>query len=146
MTNLKLPSSQMIRVPTALIPAVRELSKLHRQGHTIALQQALADLIILFDSSDDIDLAPGNKSIEKLEKQLNTIELKLTEKLDTINSQLEQISRNGGVAKNRGNYTRSRSYASYQQHQVESRVRVAMEQECTLSLLMFAVIEFEPPP
>jgi hypothetical protein len=53
MNNQKASPSEMIRVPTALIPAVRELSRLHREGHTIALLQALEDVIIEFDSSDD---------------------------------------------------------------------------------------------
>ncbi|MFN6455599.1 MAG: hypothetical protein RM022_025830 [Nostoc sp. EfeVER01] len=37
------PPSEMIRVPTALIGAVRQLSKLHREGHTIALLQGLEE-------------------------------------------------------------------------------------------------------
>lgn len=40
----------MIRVPSALIPAVRQLSKLHREGHTIALLQELEEVISKFDS------------------------------------------------------------------------------------------------
>jgi hypothetical protein len=37
MADPKTSKSEMIRVPTALIPVVRQLSQLHRQGHTIAL-------------------------------------------------------------------------------------------------------------
>jgi hypothetical protein len=79
----------MIRVPTALIPAVRELSRLHRQGHTIALLQVLEDVIIEFDSTDDIKLAPSNKSLEKLEKHLGKIESQFTNKLDAISKSIE---------------------------------------------------------
>jgi hypothetical protein len=45
------PPSEMIRVPTVLIPIVHHLSKLYRQGHTIALLQGLEELIAQFDSS-----------------------------------------------------------------------------------------------
>jgi hypothetical protein len=78
----------MIRVPTALIPAVRELSRLHRQGHTIALLQALEDLIIIFDSSADIDLAPSNRSVKQLESRLEKLESRLAKKDETLNSKL----------------------------------------------------------
>ncbi|MCE2717463.1 MAG: hypothetical protein ACK5HC_06735, partial [Dolichospermum sp.] len=33
----KEPPSQMLRVPTVLIPAVKELAKIHRQGQTTAV-------------------------------------------------------------------------------------------------------------
>ncbi|MCC5605216.1 hypothetical protein [Nostoc favosum] len=50
MADQKSLPSEMIRVPTALIPVVRELSKLHREGHTIALLQGLEELLSGFDS------------------------------------------------------------------------------------------------
>jgi hypothetical protein len=37
--------SAMVRVPTPLIPAVRELSRLHRQGRTSEVLQGLDELI-----------------------------------------------------------------------------------------------------
>ncbi|KAB8314298.1 hypothetical protein SD81_037795 [Tolypothrix campylonemoides VB511288] len=49
MPDQKSPPSEMIRVPVPLIGVVRRLSKLHRQGHTIALLQALEELISNFD-------------------------------------------------------------------------------------------------
>ncbi|MTJ10651.1 MULTISPECIES: hypothetical protein [unclassified Anabaena] len=42
------PPSEMIRVPTVLIPIVRHLSKLHSRGHTIAWLQGLEELIAQF--------------------------------------------------------------------------------------------------
>ena len=45
--------SEMIRVPTPLIPAVRELSRLHRQGRTSEVLQGLDELILALDSSSD---------------------------------------------------------------------------------------------
>jgi hypothetical protein len=115
MTEQKAPTSEMIRVPTALIPAVRELSRLHRQGHTIALLQALEDVIIEFDSNSDIDLAPSSKSVEKLEEHLNKIESKFTSKLDAMTQALEQLARSG--AANKGNYNQRRPNAYNIHHQ-----------------------------
>ncbi|RCJ42454.1 hypothetical protein A6770_34680 [Nostoc minutum NIES-26] len=111
MTDQKSSPSEMIRVPTALIPVVRQLSKLHRQGHTIALLQGLEELISQFDSNIDIDVAPSNKSVLQLEKKLET-------KLDVITKKLELIER--AMASGRYNTARPRSSAySYQQSQVE---------------------------
>ncbi len=64
MTDHKTPPSEMIRVPAALIPAVRELSKLHREGHTIALLQGLEELLSKFDSNIDIDVAPSCNDLQ----------------------------------------------------------------------------------
>ncbi|BAY14172.1 hypothetical protein NIES2098_73700 (plasmid) [Calothrix sp. NIES-2098] len=86
MADHKTPPSEMIRVPTALIPAVRELSKLHRQGHTIALLQALEELIAQFDSNIDIDITPSSFAVKQLEKKLET-------KLEAITKKLEQMER-----------------------------------------------------
>lgn len=72
MADHKTPPSEMIRVPTALIPVVKELSKLHREGHTIALLQGLEELISKFDSNIDIDVAPSTKSVLQLEKKLES--------------------------------------------------------------------------
>ncbi|MEH2408035.1 MAG: hypothetical protein V7K36_04020 [Nostoc sp.] len=82
MPEQKSPPSEMIRVPTALIPVVRELSKLHREGHTIALLQGLEELLSKFDSNIDIDVAPSSKSVLQLET-----------KLEAISGQLEKLSR-----------------------------------------------------
>lgn len=101
----------MIRVPTALIPAVKKLSKLHREGHTIALLQGLEELLSRFDSNIDIDVAKGEKSIKQLEEKLET-------KLEAISGQLEKLSR--AMASGRYNNTRPRRQAHpYQQPQVE---------------------------
>jgi hypothetical protein len=120
MNYQKLPPSEMLRVPTALIPAVRELSRLHRQGHTTALLQALEDLIVSFDSNADSTLAPSNKAVQNLEVKLDNIESKLSNKLDAISTNLEQLSRNAGNA-SKGNYNprRSKSYYPHQQSSLE---------------------------
>ncbi len=45
-------ASQMIRVPTALVAAVRELSRLHRSHHTEEILETISALIAKLDSSD----------------------------------------------------------------------------------------------
>ncbi|MEH2391964.1 MAG: hypothetical protein V7K21_10010 [Nostoc sp.] len=115
MADHKTPPSEMIRVPTALIPTVRELSKLHREGHTIALLQGLEELISKFDSNIDIDVAPSSKLVLQLEEKLET-------KLEAISGQLEKLSR--AMASGRYSNTRPRRQAHpYQQTQVELQPR-----------------------
>jgi hypothetical protein len=111
MTDPNTPKSEMIRVPTALIPVVRQLSLIHRQGHTIALLQELEELVSRFDSNLDINIAPSSKSIQQLEQKLET-------KLEAITKKLEQMER--AMASGRYNNTRTRSQAyPYQQVSVE---------------------------
>ncbi|MBW4504968.1 MAG: hypothetical protein KME64_00380 [Scytonematopsis contorta HA4267-MV1] len=74
MTDENKPS-QMIRVPTPLISAVRELSRLHRQGHTNELLQGLDELILALD---------WNTTRENTSLSLSTI----CERLDNLESQL----------------------------------------------------------
>lgn len=45
--------SQMIRVPTPLIDSVKQLSQLHRKGHTRLILSKLQQLISDVDSSGD---------------------------------------------------------------------------------------------
>jgi hypothetical protein len=63
MPDQKSSPSEMIRVPVPLIKVVRRLSKLHRQGHTIALLQALEELISKFDINNDINKDLGVLSL-----------------------------------------------------------------------------------
>ncbi|BAY66948.1 hypothetical protein NIES22_70920 (plasmid) [Calothrix brevissima NIES-22] len=112
MTEDKTPPSEMIRVPTALIPVVRQLSKLHRQGHTIALLQALEELVSQFDSNIDID------NSGKLEEKLEKLESHLGNKLETITKKLEQMEK--AIASGKYSNTRPRRQVySHQQPQVE---------------------------
>ena len=112
MAEDKTPPSEMIRVPTALIPVVRQLSKLHREGHTIPLLQGLEELISKFDSNIDIDVAPSSKSVLQLEEKLES-------KLDAMTKKLELIER--AISSNRYNsQPKQRRQANpYQQSQVE---------------------------
>ncbi|PHM07599.1 hypothetical protein [Nostoc sp. 'Peltigera malacea cyanobiont' DB3992] len=112
MANDKTPPSEMIRVPTALIAVVRELSRLHRQGHTIALLQGLEELISQFDSNIDIDVAPSSKSVLQLE-------LKLETKLDVMTKKLELIERAISSTRYNSQPKQRRQAHPYQQPQVE---------------------------
>jgi hypothetical protein len=85
MPDQKSPPSEMIRVPVPLIGVVRRLSKLHRQGHTIALLQALEELMSNFDINNDIDVTAGEKSVKQLEEKL----LKLESHLAVLGSSVE---------------------------------------------------------
>ncbi len=67
----KTPPSQMLRVPTPLIQAVKELSKLHRLGHTNAVLQGLHSLISNIDINADID---SSVSIKQLSLRLSKLE------------------------------------------------------------------------
>jgi xylose isomerase len=93
MADQKTPPSEMIRVPTALIPVVRQLSKLHRQGHTIALVQALEELIANFDSKIDIDITPSGKSLLQLENKLEKLESQIVNQGEGVETKLEAIAK-----------------------------------------------------
>ncbi|WP_103127014.1 hypothetical protein [Nostoc cycadae] len=116
MADHKTPPSEMVRVPTALIPAVKQLSKLHRQGHTIALLQALEELFSQLDSNIDSDIAPSSKSIKQLEAKLET-------KLETITKKLEQIERAISTSGRHNNTRPRRQLHPYLQPQVEYQPR-----------------------
>ncbi|MHC5770220.1 MAG: hypothetical protein ACYTXI_32355 [Nostoc sp.] len=129
MPDQKSPPSEMIRVPVPLIKVVRRLSKLHRQGHTIALLQALEELLIKFDINNDIDVTADSKSVKQLEKKLEKLESHLADlgssvetKLEAITKKLELIER--AIASGRlGNNKPRRQVHPYQQTQVELQPR-----------------------
>lgn len=125
MPDQKSPPSEMIRVPVPLIKVVRRLSKLHRQGHTIALLQALEELISKFDINNDIDVTAGSKSVKKLEKlesHLADLGSSVETKLEAITKKLELIER--AIASGRlGNNKPRRQVHPYQQTQVELQPR-----------------------
>jgi len=70
------PPSQMIRVPTPLIGAVRELSRLHRQGRTKAVLEGIERLVAAIDSKFDIGIDSVSESISKLTERLEILESK----------------------------------------------------------------------
>jgi len=81
------PKSQMLRVPTVLIPIVRELARLHREGHTTALLQRLQDIIAELDSKNDIKFIPTNTNTKHLEEKLDQLETQLKSDSEALTCQ-----------------------------------------------------------
>ena len=104
------PPSQMIRVPTPLIGAVRELSRLHRQGRTSEILQGLEELISTLESSSSSRYNTNSKTLSEIMKRLDKVESNKTdecssneivdaeriddleEKVDSIVSRMEQFA------------------------------------------------------
>jgi hypothetical protein len=95
--NNKTPPSEMIRVPNVLIPVVRQLAKIHRDGHTTALLQGLQELIAQFDSSVKLE---ASSELQQVEEKLLELETHLCQqdqlvatKLEVLGKQLEKIEK-----------------------------------------------------
>jgi archaellum component FlaC len=86
--------SRMIRVPTPLVDAVRELSRLHRQGRTKAVLEGIQKLITAIDSDTVIDIDSVSETISKLTERLDRLEARPTDsQLDIdIDSATQMIS------------------------------------------------------
>jgi hypothetical protein len=69
--------SAMVRVPTPLIPAVRELSRLHRQGRTSEVLQRLDELILALDSSSDSTYNATSQTLSTICERLDNLESQL---------------------------------------------------------------------
>ena len=80
-----IPPSQMLRVPTPLVDAVKELSRLHRAGYTSAVLTGLQQLIASIDSSVDIDINSGGNQIDTA-----LISELISSQLEPLQAQLEQ--------------------------------------------------------
>jgi hypothetical protein len=77
--------SQMLRVPTPLIDAVRELSRLHRQGKTSEVLSGLDDLIFTLD---DGSASSQNGVYQTISEICDTRFESLRDRLDNLESQL----------------------------------------------------------
>jgi hypothetical protein len=117
--NNKTPPSQMLRVPTVLIPAVKELTKIHRQGHTTALIQKLQELIAEFDSGvlPTSELQQIEASIQHIETHLSKQDESLATKLEMLTRHLEKIERT--ITSKQFHSASSRSGYQHQQQAVE---------------------------
>ena len=73
----KSPPSQMLRVPTVLIPVVKELARLHSPGHTKALLHGLQELIANIDSNSDIDVGALGEAVKQLALWVESLESQL---------------------------------------------------------------------
>jgi hypothetical protein len=76
------PVSQMIRVPTPLVDAVRELARLHRQGRTKAVLEGVQRLIQAIDSNTDVDIDSVSETISRLSEKLDRLEAKQSESIN----------------------------------------------------------------
>ena len=124
MTANKTPPSEMIRVPTVLIPVVRNLAKIHRDGHTTALLQGLQELITQFDSSVKLEVTDELQQVEEklgeLETHLCKQDQQVDSKLEALNKQLEKIEKAIVSGRYSGGNSRQRySGYQYQQQSVE---------------------------
>lgn len=113
----------MIRVPTVLIPVVRQLAKIHREGHTTALLQALQELIAQFDSSAELgattELQQVEEKLESLETHLSQQDELLASKLEIVAKHLEKIERSLASGKYSNNRPRRSGYPYQYQQAVE---------------------------
>jgi hypothetical protein len=84
------PKSQMLRVPTVLIPYVKELSRLHRAGHTDSIISGLQHLIADIQSCADSNTDSGNDS--KVDSNIDiTLDRKLIADIFKRLDQLESV-------------------------------------------------------
>jgi hypothetical protein len=120
MTANKTPPSEMIRVPTVLIPVVRNLAKIHRDGHTTTLLQGLQELIAQFDSSVKLEATTELQQVEEklgeLETHLCQQDQQVATKLEVLAKQLEKIERAIASGRYSGGNSRQR-YSGYQYQQ-----------------------------
>jgi DNA repair exonuclease SbcCD ATPase subunit len=86
--------SQMLRVPTPLIDAVRELSRLHRQGKTSEVLAGLDDLIFTLD---DGSASSQNGVYQTISEICDTRFESLRDRLDNLESQLSGSSNSNEV-------------------------------------------------
>lgn len=71
------PPSQMIRVPTPLIDAVKELSRLHRQGRTTKVLKGLEQLIAAIDLENDSNIGANSEILKQLLQRMDSLESRL---------------------------------------------------------------------
>jgi hypothetical protein len=78
------PASQMIRVPTPLVDAVRELARLHRAGRTKAVLEGVQRLIAAIDSDTAVDIDSVTESLAKLTERLEKLESERSDSREDI--------------------------------------------------------------
>ena len=87
-----IPPSQMLRVPSALVDAVKELSRLHRSGYTSAVLTGLQQLIAAIDSSVDSvsSVAAGKSDTELLAELIAGLDERIAAQVAVQVAQLEE--------------------------------------------------------
>jgi len=78
------PVSQMIRVPTPLVDAIRELARLHRAGRTKTVLQGVQRLIAAIDSDMAVDIDSVTESLSNLTGRLERLESERTDSRQDI--------------------------------------------------------------
>jgi hypothetical protein len=66
--------SKMIRVPTPLVEAVRDLSRLHRQGRTKAILDGVQRLVTAIDSETVMDIDSVSQLISRVTERVDRLE------------------------------------------------------------------------
>ena len=86
------PPSQMLRVPSALVDAVKDLSRLHRSGYTSAVLTGLQQLIASIDSTADsvTSVAGGKSDTELLAELIAGLDERIAAQVAVQVGQLEQ--------------------------------------------------------
>ncbi|WP_339384935.1 hypothetical protein [Iningainema tapete] len=121
----------MLRVPTPLIEAVKELSRLHRLGQTNAVLHGLQSLISNIDSNTDINVGASGETIKQLELRVELLESRqgsdsdidsksilksvtnLEEKLEAMTTRLAQLEGAIMVLQRASTPTKARSRTPY---------------------------------
>jgi len=86
----------MIRVPTPLVDAVRELARLHRTGRTKAVLEGVQRLVAAIDSDTAFDIDSVAKTISKLTERLERLESERSDSRQDIDSLTQLISKRLG--------------------------------------------------
>ncbi|MEA5507003.1 Hpt domain-containing protein [Halotia wernerae UHCC 0503] len=102
--------SQMIRVPTALIESVRELSRLHRAGHTKAILHGLQQLISSIDSTIDIETDTNINQLVQRISQLESQNQAMSDRMEKLevayNNMANHLNNNPFASKRRSQSSR----------------------------------------
>jgi len=119
----------MLRVPTPLIEAVKELSRLHRLGYTNAVLHSLQSLLSEIDGNTDIDTGASGEVVRQLQLDIEKLESRfdsdvdsksilksvtsLEEKLEAVTTKLAQLEGAIAVLQRNNSSGQRRSNRSY---------------------------------
>ncbi|WP_231971896.1 Hpt domain-containing protein [Nostoc sp. NIES-3756] len=150
------PPSQMIRVPTPLIDAVKELSRLHRQGRTAKVLKGLEQLISAIDLENDINIGASSEVVKQLVQRIDSLESRfgngdfdsnviakssrdLEQRLETISNRLTQLE-TAFVRFQNGRMTSRRQYSPhFDDSQLQSQLQSMSEENLARRLGVDAV-------
>ena len=95
------PASQMIRVPSVLVEAVKELARLHRLGHTRAVLTGLQELIVGIDRESSIDIVGDSSPDSKIDLEViaGMISAKIETELTPLKEEIERLKQSPDIVK-----------------------------------------------